>query len=120
MNERLRDLRNALGFTQQEFADKLKVNRQTVYKWEAGIRPIPDKTLVSISNTFNASYIWLKKGVGEMFSELPDLLLDSFASRYDLSELDKEAIRGYTQLTNEQKQAIRLLIETMSKEKSED
>lgn len=35
MNERIRKIRNALNLTQQEFADKIKVKRNTVatYEW---------------------------------------------------------------------------------------
>lgn len=35
MNERIKELRKTLGFTQQEFADKIGVKRNTVatYEW---------------------------------------------------------------------------------------
>ena len=40
MNERIKEIRKALNITQQEFADKIKVKRNTVATYEMG-RSIP-------------------------------------------------------------------------------
>ena len=40
MNERLKKLRKTLDLTQQKFADRLGVKRNTVGQWECGINAI--------------------------------------------------------------------------------
>ena len=46
MNERIKKLRKALDLTQQEFADRLGVKRNTVGQWECGINNVTDATIV--------------------------------------------------------------------------
>lgn len=67
MNERIKEIRNALNLTQQEFADKIKVKRNTVATYEMG-RSIPsDSAIALICREFNVNEEWLRTGQGEMF-----------------------------------------------------
>lgn len=45
LNENIRNLRKAKGFSQEELAVKLNVVRQTVSKWEKGLS-VPDSSLL--------------------------------------------------------------------------
>ena len=69
MNERIRRLRKTLDMTQQEFADKLGVKRNTVGQWECGINGITDQVAISICREFNVNENWLRTGEGDMFVE---------------------------------------------------
>lgn len=67
MNERIKEIRNALGLTQQEFADTVKVKRNTVATYEMG-RSIPsDAAIALICKQFEVNENWLRTGEGEMF-----------------------------------------------------
>lgn len=67
MNERIKEVRNALNLTQQEFADKIKVKRNTVATYEMG-RSVPsDSAVALICREFNVNEDWLRTGTGEMF-----------------------------------------------------
>lgn len=67
MNERIKELRKTLGFTQQEFADKIGVKRNTVATYEMG-RSVPSDSAISlICREFNVNEDWLRNGSGEMF-----------------------------------------------------
>lgn len=67
MNERIKELRKTLGFTQQEFADKIGVKRNTVATYEMG-RSVPSDSAISlICREFNVREAWLRTGEGEMF-----------------------------------------------------
>lgn len=67
MNERIKEIRNALNLTQQEFADKIKVKRNTVATYEMG-RSVPsDSAVALICREFNVNEDWLRTGTGEMF-----------------------------------------------------
>lgn len=67
MKDRLKQLRKTLGLTQQAFADKLGVKRNTVGQWECGINPLTDQTIFSICREFDVNKDWLRTGEGEMF-----------------------------------------------------
>lgn len=67
MNERIKEIRNAFKLTQQEFADRIKVKRNTVATYEMG-RSIPsDSAIALICKEFNVNEEWLRSGNGEMF-----------------------------------------------------
>ena len=69
MNERIKKLRKALDLTQQEFADRLGIKRNTVATYERGNSDPSDSAVVLICREFNVSEIWLRTGKGEMFSK---------------------------------------------------
>ena len=71
MNERLRELRKALGFkNQQEFADALNIKRGTIANYEIGRNEPIDAVVTLICSKFNVNEEWLRTGEGEMFIEL--------------------------------------------------
>lgn len=70
MKERLKKLRKTLDLTQQEFADKLKVPRNTIGGYEVGKSNPSDAAVNNICNIFNVNEEWLRTGNGEMFIEL--------------------------------------------------
>lgn len=67
MNERIKELRKALNLTQQDFAEKIGVKRNTIAQYEIG-RNLPiDAVITSICREFNVNEEWLRTGEGEMF-----------------------------------------------------
>lgn len=71
MGERLKELRKALGFkNQQEFADALNIKRGTVANYEIGRNEPIDAVITLICSKFNVNEEWLRTGEGEMFIEL--------------------------------------------------
>lgn len=70
MKERLKKLRKTLDLTQQEFADKLKVPRNTIGGYEVGKSNPSDAAVNNICNIFNVNEDWLRTGNGEMFIRL--------------------------------------------------
>ena len=72
MNERLKKLRKTLDLTQQKFADRLGVKRNTVGQWECGINAITDQVVFSICREFDVNEEWLRTGEGEMFEQMSE------------------------------------------------
>lgn len=69
MKERLKTLRKTLHLTQQDFADRIGVKRNSFANYETG-RNIPiDAIIVSICREFHVNERWLREGTGEMFQE---------------------------------------------------
>lgn len=69
MTERIKELRKALGLTQQKFADKIGVKQNTVAQYEIGRNPPTDTVVTLICREFDVNEEWLRTGEGEMFVE---------------------------------------------------
>lgn len=112
MKERLRDLRRSLNLTQQEFAERIGIKRNTVANYESGRNVPTDSVLSLICREFGVSPEWLKTGAGEMF--VPEgNEIDALADKYHLSEAIKVFIERLVNLPEKDQQVVsRLLIET--------
>ena len=69
MKERLKALRKELHLTQQEFADKIGIQRSTYAKYEVGASSPIDAVVTLICKTCNVNEEWLRTGSGTMFVE---------------------------------------------------
>ena len=71
INERIKKVRAHAELTQQQFADRIKVKRNTVATYEMG-RSVPsDAAIALICKEFHVSEKWLRDGAGEPYA-LPD------------------------------------------------
>lgn len=68
MNERIKQLRKTLGFTQQQFSDRLRTSRNNIAGYELGNRFPSDAAINNICREFNVNPDWLRTGEGEMFN----------------------------------------------------
>ena len=71
MNERIKQLRKALGLNQTEFGNRIGVKQSTITGYETGSREPLETVLNSICREFNVNESWLRTGEGNMFVELP-------------------------------------------------
>ncbi len=69
MGDRIKALRQSLGLTQQEFAEKIGIKRGAIANYEIG-RNISDVVINSICMTYNVNERWLRTGEGEMFVQI--------------------------------------------------
>ena len=67
MDERIKAIRKALGLTQQEFADRLGIQRSTIAQYETGRNNPIDAVVSLICREYNVDEVWLRTGIGEMF-----------------------------------------------------
>ncbi len=70
LNDRIKQVRKSLDLTQQEFADRLNVKRNTVATYERGKSNPSDAAVNLICREFNVNEAWLRTGEGEMFVQL--------------------------------------------------
>lgn len=89
MNERIKHLRKELHLTQQEFADKIGMKRNTIANYESN-RNEPSNSVVSlICREFSVNETWLRTGEGEMFikktrdDEIADFVADLMSEEDD-------------------------------------
>jgi transcriptional regulator with XRE-family HTH domain len=88
MKDRLKKLRQALGLTQTEFADRIGSVQNTITGYESGRRNPSNPVISSICKEFHANEEWLRTGEGEMFLPAPSGELDALATKYNLSHRD--------------------------------
>ncbi len=67
MKERLRLLRKSLKLTQEEFASRIGIKRNSYANYEIGRNNPIDAVIFSICREYRVSEKWLRTGEGEMF-----------------------------------------------------
>lgn len=67
MNERIKELRKALGLTLEKFGNKLGVGKTAVHKLEKGENNVTEQMIKSICREFDVNENWLRTGEGDMF-----------------------------------------------------
>lgn len=125
MNERLKKLRKTLDMTQQEFADKLRVPRNTIGGYEVGKSNPSDAAVNNICNTFNVNEDWLRTGEGEMFIKMTrDEEIATFIGKTLHSEEDsfkKRLISALSALNESDWETLeKLALSLVDKEKEQD
>ena len=105
--ERIKEIRKTLDLTLEKFGEKLGVQRAAVSKIERGQVTPTDQMVKSICREFNVSYDYLVDGTGDMFSDLPDTILDELCVQYELDDIDKKIMEIYLELPPEARQALK-------------
>ena len=119
---KLLSIRKKAGLTQSELGDRLGVSRDAIAGYERGVN-IPEPTIKLICREFNVDYFWLTEGTGEMFTSIPQTLVDSIADEYHLTDEYKAILEAFLQVPDEDKPAIQnffLSIAKNANKKSEE
>ncbi len=120
MNARFKELRKALGMTQEVFAEKTKLSRSYINLIEMGKKIPADRTTQDICRIFNVNYEWLAHGEGKMFSETP---MDYGRIVGEIADHDpkaKAAIMKYFQLSPDDKELFWKFIERFVEKENGD
>ena len=67
MNNKIRQIRNALGLNQSEFGEKLGVSRSVIVNAELGRANINDLFVNHLIEVYNVNPEWFKTGNGELY-----------------------------------------------------
>ena len=106
MNERIKKIRKALDLTQQEFADRIGIKRNTVANYEIGRNEPIDSVVALICREFRVNEEWLRTGKGEMFMPKATDALEELAKERHLSVGVYVAIEKFLNLKPETQQSI--------------
>lgn len=96
--ERVKEIRTALSLTLEKFGEKLGVGKTAISKIEKNERSLTDQMAKSICREYNVNYDWLMDEGGDMFSNLPQTVLDELCLQYDLDDLDRFIVELYVGL----------------------
>ena len=110
--ERLKDLRKNLNLTQQDFANRIGVKRNTIANYEVN-RNVPVDAVISlICREFNVNEEWLRHGTGEMFRVIDDSnIYDLLREEYNMTEAEERLIRAYFSMPEEGRKLVMDCIE---------
>lgn len=70
MNERVKQLREALGLSQEALGARVGVTRGSISRLESGTNNVTPAMIISLCREFNVNEEWLRNGTGEMFNDL--------------------------------------------------
>lgn len=106
MEKRIKKIRKTLDLTQQEFAERIGVKRNTVATYEMGKSKPSDSALSLICREFNVNEEWLKTGIGQMFKPTLSTALDKLKKEYNLSTEDSLLIEKFVNMKAEKRAVI--------------
>lgn len=112
---RIADLRGSRGLSQPKLADLMSVSQSTIAMWESGKRNISNEDLIKLSRIFNVSTDYLLGNTTSKQGSVPE-----WATEQDKKDLRKflednanSMTYGGEELTNEERQQLRVAMETI-------
>ena len=105
--ERVKEIRKTLNLTLEKFGEKLGVGETAISKIEKDERNLTDQMAKSICREYNVNYDYLIYEEGEMFSDLPQTILDELCAQYSLNDFDKAIIELYVNTPLELRQEVK-------------
>lgn len=115
--ERVNEIRKALNLTLEAFGEKLGVTKVAISNIEKGNRSLTDQMATGICRTYNVNYDYLMDGEGEMFSNLPQTILDELCAQYECDDLDRSLIQEYLKLDAAKRKVLKDYIRNVLAEK---
>ena len=79
MKDRIKQIRKEAGLTQEKFAERLGLRRQTIATYETGRSEPMDTIIFSICREFNINENWLRYGTEPM--KINNVELEVFAEK---------------------------------------
>jgi transcriptional regulator with XRE-family HTH domain len=76
INERIFQVRKALGLSQKDFAAGIRVSRTYQSAFEGSGYKINDRIILIICTTYRVNETWLRNGTGEMFGKETNVRLE--------------------------------------------
>lgn len=120
LGERIKKMRKGLNLTQQEFASQIGTTQNVLANYESGRRNPSASAFNNICKTFNVSETWLRTGAGDMFLPKPENTIDEIVREYGLDDLDRQIIKEFVELSDKDREAIRLYLQSIIKAKQEN
>ena len=94
-NDRVRQIRKRKGLTLEQFGSKIGIGRTAISKIERDERSVTAQNRLAICREFLINETWLKTGIGEMFSDTNDTILDELKRTRNLTESDIIILKAF-------------------------
>lgn len=113
--ERVKEIRKTLNLTLEKFGDKIGVQKSAVSKIERGDVGLTEQMSKSICREFNVNYDYLVNGEGDVFSNLPQTILDDLCVQYDLDALDRLIVEMYIDLPPQDREVVKKMMKEFAR-----
>lgn len=115
VNQRVKEVRKALGLSGVKFGTPLGVQRNAISQIETGKNNVSEQMIKAICREYHVNEEWLRAGEGTMFEESQGIPLETLLQQDDLTELEAELLRAYLTLPKDVRQrAVRHFKETLT------
>ena len=91
-NDRIKEVRKALGLTQEKFGENIGMKKSSLSTVENGVNAVSNQLRTAVCREFHVREEWLRTGEGDMFEErTPDQAIVDFAA--DLVNVEDDAFK---------------------------
>lgn len=108
--ERVKEIRRSLKLTLEKFGERLGVGKTAISKIEKGENNLSSQMMKAICNEYRVNYEYLESGVGEMFSDVPQTVVDELCEQYDLDDFDRIMLQEYLKLDESSRNVLKTYI----------
>lgn len=116
MKNRIRLIRQNAGLTQQEFAKRIGVSRNTIATYETSVRNPIDAIVRAMCLEFNVNEEWLRTGIGDVYrNSNPDVELSKWFGqliREDSDSFKKQLILKLSKMTDEEWKLLQKIVKS--------
>lgn len=105
MNQRVKEVRKALGLSGEKFGEPIGVTKTAISLLESGKNNITDQMVKSICLAYNVNETWLRTGEGQMFNQEDEFLFD-IKKQYKLNDFQVDLIKTYLELDDKDRASI--------------
>lgn len=118
MKDRIKKLRKSLDLTQQEFANRIGVKRNTIATYEIGRNQPVDSIVSLICREFGVREEWLRTGEGEMFYDISkeEELADFFGDVLSSDDFKKRFVTALARLEESDWELLEKFVLEMAKD----
>lgn len=114
IGQRIYHLRKVLNLSMEKFGEKICITKSSVNSLEKDVNSPSDQTFKLICKEYNVDPFWLKTGEGDMFTAIPESIIDSLVDEFDLDIRDRLIIETYLQASESQRNAIKDFLLTLA------
>ena len=118
--ERVKAIRATLKLTLEKFGEKLGVGKTAISKIEKGENNLSSQMMKAICNEYRVNYEYLESGTGEMFSDVPQTVVDELCEQYDLDDFDRIMLQEYLKLDESSRNVLKAYIRSIMKRVESD
>ena len=101
MKDRVKELRKMKGLNQKEFGAKIGLSQRAVSEIETGMNSLTERNFDAICKAFSVNPEWLRHGVGEIFMEAHESLLQSIIEEFELTDGEVVLLKTFLELPSE-------------------
>jgi len=106
INDRFKELRLALGLSQEQFGSPIGLTKSSVSNIEKHIRNLNERVVMLLESKFRANPTWLHSGQGEMFVDHGGEF-DDIARQLNLNEFQRRMVQIIYDMPLEHQRLIR-------------